>query len=90
VEAFPGTMDRTRYTDDVLDARMKAIDENFERLFTESRELRQEMRAGFADLRGEIAGIRTDLGRFQHLVMWLIGALAVSLVSLLGTAVLQL
>ena len=105
-------MDRTRYTDDVLDERMKAIDENFERLVVEAREFRQEMRTGFSELRreilsgqdalrseivglgnelrGEIAGVRADLWRVQHQVMWFVGALAVSVVGLLGAAVLQL
>jgi phage-related protein len=112
-------MERTKYTDDVLDTRMKAIDNEFSRVSGELHELRREMRAGFSELRGEIAGVRddlrgeiagvrddlrgeisgvrgeiagvrTELASFSHQMFWLVGFLAISLVSLLGVAVLQL
>jgi hypothetical protein len=40
---------------------MAAMDEKFDRLFTEARELRQEMRAGFSELRSENVGLRRDI-----------------------------
>ena len=82
-------MERTKYTDEVLDTRMQAIDKEFSRLFTETQELRREMRAGFSEVRGEIEGVRADLAAFRHQMLWLVGFLAVSLISLLGLAVLQ-
>ena len=124
-------MDRVRWTDDVLDERMAAMDGKFDRIFDElhaSRgemragfsELRGEMRAGFSELRGEIGGVRdelrgeigslgaglrgeivtvsdglrgevdavrADLWAFQRQVMWIIGALAIGLLGLLGAFV---
>ena len=82
-------MERVKYTDEVLDARMQAIDREFGRQLTEVQELRREMRAEFAAVRGEIAGVRSELAAFRHQMMWLVGFLAVSLISLLGAAVLQ-
>jgi hypothetical protein len=81
-------MERTKWTDKRLDERMRAIDKESSRTSTEVRELRREMRAGFKDLRGEIAGVRAELGAFHRQMIWLVGFLAVSLVSLLGFAVL--
>ena len=75
-------MERTKYTDEVLDERMQAIDKEFNRLFTETQELRREMRAGFSE-------VRADLAAFRHQMMWAVGFLAVSLISLLSVAVLQ-
>lgn len=83
-------MERTKWTGQLLDERMRAIDREFSRISTEVRELRREMRAEFIELRGEIAGVCSELGAFHHQMMWLVGFLAVSLVSLLGLAVLRL
>jgi hypothetical protein len=54
-------MERTKWTDDLLDQRMASMDEKFELLFTETRCLRKEMSSGFSDLRREIAGVRDEL-----------------------------
>ena len=108
-------MERTKYSDDVLDARMTGIDDSHKRLSAESTELRREMRGGFGEIRAEMAGLRGEMGAvrvelaglradgavqtlalrgelasFRNQMMWLVGFLAVSLVSLLGVAVLQL
>jgi hypothetical protein len=53
-------MERTKWTDDLLDQRMASMDEKFELLFTETRCLRKEMSSGFSDLRREIAGVRDE------------------------------
>jgi hypothetical protein len=45
---------------------MAAMDEKLDRLFTETRALREEMRAGFSELRGEISELRRDLSAFQR------------------------
>jgi hypothetical protein len=54
-------MERAKWTDDLIDERMAAMDEKFDRLFTEVREFRQEMRAGFSELRSENVGLRRDI-----------------------------
>ena len=51
-------MDRLRWTGKRIDERMNAIDEILDRHFEELRMLREEMHAGFAALRAEIAGVR--------------------------------
>jgi hypothetical protein len=55
-----------RWTDERIDERMIASDEKFDRQFDELRILREEMRAGFAALRAEIGGVRSDLTVFQR------------------------
>lgn len=47
-------MERSAWTDERLDDRFDHID-------AELRELRQEMRAGFGDVRGEMASLETGL-----------------------------
>jgi hypothetical protein len=54
-------MERTKWTDDMLDQRFVAMDEKFELLFAELRLLRQEMNAGFAAIRAEMGGLRTEV-----------------------------
>jgi hypothetical protein len=81
------TMERTRWTDERLDERMSAVDENSKRVFKELDTLRDEMRAGFAELHGEISGMRADLWAFQRQVIWIIGGLTVGLLGLLGAFV---
>jgi hypothetical protein len=39
----------------------QSMDEKFDRLFSETRELRAEMRAGFSELRGESARLREEV-----------------------------
>jgi archaellum component FlaC len=89
-------MERTKYTDAGLDTRVKAIEKEFTGLSSQTNALRREMRAGFSEVRGEIEGVRADvrgvradLAAFRSQMMWLVGFPAVSLVSLLGVAVLQ-
>lgn len=47
-------MERTKWTDDLLDQRIAAMDEKFDRQFDELRTLRAEMRSGFSELRAEM------------------------------------
>jgi hypothetical protein len=70
-------MGRLRWTDQRIDERMTAMDEKFERQFDELRALREEMRAGFAEL-------RADLSAFQRQVTFIVGGFAVGLLGLLG------
>jgi hypothetical protein len=68
---------RSRWTDDLIDQRMAGMDEKFDRLFAEVHVLRQEMRAGFSELRREVVASHRQ-------VMWIVGSLAVGLLGLLG------
>ena len=54
-------MERTKWTDDMIDQRFAAMDEKSDLLFSEIRLLREEVRAGFAALRGEMTGLRSEL-----------------------------
>ena len=63
---------------------MNAIDERLDRQFEEFRMLREEMHAGFAELRAEIAGVRADLSAFQRHVTLVVAAFAVGLLGLVG------
>ena len=47
-------MERTKWTDDLLDERMATVDEKFGQLRTETESLRNDMNAGFAELRSEM------------------------------------
>ena len=94
-------MKRTKWTDEMLDQRFAAMGEKAELLFSELRLLREEMRAGFADLRVEMAGLRTEpvtqmeigraqvLGLHRRLNTALLGAL-VAVIGLLGVLVAKL
>ena len=81
-------MEGARWTDARIDERMNAIDDKFDRLFDELHTLREEMRAGFAELRselgGEIGGLRSDLSAFQRQVTLIVAAFAVGLLGVLG------
>jgi hypothetical protein len=77
-------MKRARWTDDLLDHRMAAMDEKFDRLFIETRAVREEMRVGFSELRGEISELRRDLLAFQRHVTLIVAAFAVGLLGLLS------
>jgi hypothetical protein len=94
-------MERTKWTDDLLDHRFAAMDEKFELLYSEIRDLREEMQAGFAELRREMAGLRTELlgqmalDRAQvvgvhRLMNVMMGTALVSVVGLLGVLVARL
>ena len=72
-------MERLEWTDERLDERMTAIDDRFDRLFGELREQREEMRAGFAD-------VRSDLSAVQRQMTLIVGGFAVGLLGLLGAA----
>jgi hypothetical protein len=45
----------------MLDQRMATMDEKFDRQFEETRLFRQEMRAGFSELRAEMNGLRVEM-----------------------------
>jgi hypothetical protein len=87
-------MERVRWTDERIDERMAAMDEKFDRLFDELHSLRDEMRAGFGELRGEIVLLRTELGKeilaSHRQVTFIVAGLAIALIGLLGAAVAQL
>jgi hypothetical protein len=55
-------MERTRWTDDLIDERMASIDHKLDRNLEESRLLRAEIGALRTDLSGQIVALRTDLG----------------------------
>jgi len=50
----------------------------------------REVGAIRADFGREVGGLRAELVTFRNQVMWLLGGLTVSLVGLLGAAVIQL
>jgi hypothetical protein len=56
-------MERTKWTDDLIDERMASIDHKLDRNLEESRLLRAEIGALRTDMNGQTAGLRTDLGR---------------------------
>lgn len=80
-------MERAKWTDPLLDERFSVIDERFERGFGEMREMREEMRAGFVGLRGEIAEIRGDLSAFQRQVTHIVAGFAIALLGVVAAAV---
>jgi hypothetical protein len=80
-------MERVRWTDERIDERMAAIDDTFDRVFRELHTLREEMRAGFAELRGEIGGVRSDLAASHRQMTRIVAMLALSLIGLLGVLV---
>ena len=47
-------MERTKWTDDLLDERLATVDEKLGHLQSEVTSLRKDMNAGFADLRAEM------------------------------------
>src|SRR6185295_154667 len=57
-------MERVKWTDDLIDERMAAIDEKFDRQFEETRALREEVRSGLSELRAEMRALhqRMDTG----------------------------
>jgi aspartyl/asparaginyl-tRNA synthetase len=88
-------MERVRHTDDVIDARMTAIDDKFERVYTEMqtfrdelRETRREMHAGFAQLHAEMqtgfAQLHAQVLGLQRQMIWLLGGFALGLLGLLA------
>ena len=94
-------MERTKWTGDLLDRWFAAMDEKFELLYSEIRVLREEMQAGFAELRREMARLRTELlgqmavDRAQvvavhRLMSVMMGTALVSVVGLLGVLVAKL
>ena len=50
-------MERTKWTDDLLDERLATVDEKLGHLQSEVAALRKDMNAGFAELRSEIRGL---------------------------------
>jgi hypothetical protein len=91
-------MERVKWTDDLIDERMAAIDDKFDRQLEELRalrsemrsgfsELRAEMRTGFTEMRAEMAAIRSDLWNFQRQALTIVAGLLIALVGLLGAFV---
>ena len=80
-------MDRLKWTDDLIDERMGTIDDKFDRRFSEMHALREETRAGFADLRGDIADVRRDLSASQRQLNLIVAGFAFALLGLLGAFV---
>jgi hypothetical protein len=54
-------MERTTWTDERLDDLSRRMDTGFERVDRDIRDLRSEMRAGFADVRGLILRMNAGL-----------------------------
>jgi ATP/maltotriose-dependent transcriptional regulator MalT len=80
-------MERARWTDELLDERMVVIDERFERGFEEMRAMREDMHAGFAALRGEMAHVRGDLSAFQRQVTQILAGFAITLLGVVAAGV---
>jgi hypothetical protein len=81
-------MERAKWTDDLIDERMAAKDEQFDRQFAELRMLREELRTGFAELRSEMRGgfaeLRAEIVAVQRQLILILTAFAVGLLGLLG------
>jgi hypothetical protein len=86
--------------DDLIDERMAAIDEKFDRQFEETRALREDVRSGFSELRAEMGALRQrrdagfseqhrELLAFQRQMLFIVAGLMVALIGLLGGAVAQ-
>ncbi len=56
-------MQRTAWTDERLDDLSHRMDTGFDRVDRDIRDLRGEMNAGFADMRGEIDALRSMMLR---------------------------
>jgi hypothetical protein len=61
-------MERVKWTDDLIDERMTAIDEKFDRQLEETRALREEVRSGFSDVRAGFSELRGEMQALQHRV----------------------
>jgi hypothetical protein len=78
-------MERAKWTDDMLDQRFAAMDEKFELVFAELRLLRQEMHAGFAAIREEMAANRAEMIAFHRQILYAVVTLWVGLLGLFAT-----
>lgn len=58
-------MERTAWTDERLDDLSHRMDTGFDRVDRDIRGLRSEMNAGFADMRGEMNGLRSLILRMS-------------------------
>ena len=70
-------MERTRWTDERLDDRFHSIDRSLERIDRDIRDLRNEMRAGFSELRNELGG---EIESLRVLMYRMFGGLVIALV----------
>jgi hypothetical protein len=81
-------MERVKWTDDLIDERMTAIAKASDRQSEELRMLREDVRAGFAELRGEMrAGfpeLRGEIVAVHRQLVLVLTALGVGLLGLLG------
>jgi hypothetical protein len=81
-------MERVKWTDDLLDERMTAIDKAFDRQSDELRLLREEMRADFAELRHEMragfAELRAEIAAVHRQLVLVLTAFGVGVLGLLG------
>jgi hypothetical protein len=66
---------------------MILIDEKFDRGIEEMRAMREEMHAGFAALRGEIADVRGDLSAFQRQVTHILAGFAIGLLGVVAAGI---
>ena len=74
VTLYARLMERVKWTDERLGERFGSIDRTLDRIDRDIRDLRTEMRTGFAELRGEINGLRLLMYR-------MFGGLCVALVA---------
>jgi hypothetical protein len=92
-------MERIKWTDDLLDQRMAAMDEKFDRVFEELRMLRgemnglrREMNGGFSELRAEMnAGfseLRAQIVALHRQQTVILSGFVVGLLGLLGAQLL--
>jgi hypothetical protein len=87
-------MQRVAWTDERLDDLSQRVGAGFERVDRDIRDLRIEMRNGFAEVRAEIKGevgglrgeVRSEIGELRTLMYRLCGGI---FVAVIGAAILQ-
>jgi len=94
-------MERTKWTDDMLDERLATVDKQFAKLSGEIASLRKEMlegfaglraemQAGFAALRAEMAADRAQVSALHRQLNTMMGTALVAALGLLGVLVAKL
>jgi len=78
-------MERTKWTDNKLDERFATMDEKFDLLFRELSRIREEMRAGFAGLRQEMAADRAEVIAFHRQALYVSVTLWLGLLGLIAS-----
>jgi hypothetical protein len=81
-------MERAAWTDERLDDLAHKVDAGFERVDRDIRDLRVEMHVEMTGLRGEMSGLRVEMGqRFDALQMTMLRLGGAMILCLLGAIV---